>query len=56
MSLCIRKAKTDFEAVKLHVIGINHPLSQSKKEKKNQNRLWYGNWSLLINKKPDTCA
>lgn len=55
MSLSIRKAKTDFKAVKLHVIGINYPLSQSKKKKK-KSRLSYGNWSLLINNKPDTCA
>lgn len=33
MSLCIRKAKPDFKAVKPHVIGINYPLSQSKKKK-----------------------
>lgn len=52
MSLCIRKAKTDFKAVKLHVIGINYPL----KVKKKKSRLSYENWSLLINKKPDTCA
>lgn len=32
MSLCIRKAKIDFKAVKLHVIGINYLLSQSKKK------------------------
>lgn len=36
MSLCIRKAKTDFKAVKLHVIGINYPLSQSKRKKKEK--------------------
>lgn len=34
MSLCIRKAKTDFKAVKLHVIGINYPLKVKKKKKK----------------------
>lgn len=33
MSLCIRKAKTDFKAVKLHVIGINYPLKVKKKKK-----------------------
>lgn len=32
MSLCIRKAKTDFKAVKLHVIGINYPLKVKKKK------------------------
>lgn len=38
MSLCIRKAKTDFKAVKLHVIGINYPLKVKKKKK--QTTLW----------------
>lgn len=42
MSLCIRKAKPDFKAVKPHVIGINYPLSQSKKKKKVGYRMEIG--------------